>query len=76
MEIRAENIEILFQNVIFTYSTFYKRKSGSRVEREDLKFMSPGGNKKFGDRGPGAAKKSWKLNTHRISNGSSSKAEG
>ena len=31
--------------------------SGSRVVREDLKFMSPGGNKKFGDRGPGAAKK-------------------
>ena len=57
LEIRAENIEISFQNVIFTYSTFYKRKSGSRVEREDLKFMSPGGNKKFGDRGPGAAKK-------------------
>ena len=48
------------RNVIFTYRfyrTFYKRKSGSRVEREDLKFMSPGGNKKFGDRGPGAAKK-------------------
>ena len=41
----------------FTYYAFYKRKSGSRVEREDLKFMSPGGNKKFGDRGPGAAKK-------------------
>ena len=45
------------RNVIFTYRTFSKRKSGSRVEREDLKFMSPGGNKKFGDRGPGAAKK-------------------